>query len=279
MTLHLRQRQLRCHYCDDRRKVPGACPECGSDQLHFGGTGTERLEDTLRNRFARARIARMDRDTVTARGAVEKLLTSFERGDLDILLGTQMIAKGHDFPNVTLVGVLAGDALLGMPDFRAGERTFQLLTQVAGRSGRRERGGEVIVQAYYSDHHAIRFACAHDFEGFANEELKYRRVMTYPPFTSLALLLVKDRDFDKARSGAAALADILRHRGTRSVQVLGPAPAPLERLRGQYRVQVLVKAGSRRAIQSELAAMHDEVEARRLRLPDVVIDVDPMSTM
>ncbi len=279
MTLHMRDQRLRCHYCGDARKVPQSCPACKSSHLYFGGTGTERLETVLHAHFPAARIERMDRDTVRGRGAAERLLTRVESGEVDILLGTQMIAKGHDFPNVTLVGVLTADALLGLPDFRAGERTFQLLSQVAGRSGRRETGGEVVVQAYYADHHAIKAACDHDFAAFAAEEMTYRRVMNYPPYTSLALVLVKDRIFDRASAGAALAAGILREAGKGSLQVLGPAPAPLERLRGEYRVQVLVKSASRPEIQAALSRMLAEIDRRNERLPGLVIDVDPMSTL
>jgi primosomal protein N' (replication factor Y) len=279
MTLHLREQRLRCHYCDDRRKVPAACPTCRSGHLHFGGTGTERLEDVMRTHFPDARIERMDRDTTSGRGSVERLLTRMERGEIDILLGTQMIAKGHDFPNVTLVGVLAADAHLGLPDFRAGERTFQLLAQMAGRSGRREQPGEVIVQAYYADHHAIRYAAMHDFEGFAKKELAYRRIMNYPPYSVMTLILVKDRVFDRARASAGTVAQILRQPSSRSLQVLGPAPAPLERLRGDYRVQILVRAGDRRAMREALQGMLAELDRRQIRLENLVIDVDPMSTL
>jgi primosomal protein N' (replication factor Y) len=279
MTLHLREQRLRCHYCDDRRKVPAACPTCGSGHLHFGGTGTERLEEVMKRHFPDARIERMDRDTISKRGSVEKLLTRVERGEIDILLGTQMIAKGHDFPNVTLVGVLTADAHLGLPDFRAGERTFQLLAQMAGRSGRRERPGEVIVQAYYADHHAIRYAAMHDFEGFAKKELAYRRIMNYPPYSVLTLILVKDRVFDRARASAGTVARILRGLGSRTLQILGPAPAPLERLRGDYRVQVLVRASDRREMREALQALLSELDRRQIRMENLVIDVDPMSTL
>ncbi|MEK7798730.1 MAG: primosomal protein N', partial [Acidobacteriota bacterium] len=279
MTLHLRQGRLRCHYCDASREVPGACPACGSAHLHFGGTGTERLEDVLKAALPGARVERLDRDTARGRGSVEALLTRFERGEIDVLLGTQMIAKGHDFPNVTLVGVLAADALLGLPDFRAGERAFQLLAQVAGRSGRGEREGQVIVQAYYADHHAIRFACEHDFNGFAAKELAYRRALNYPPYSVLATVLVKDRVFERARAQAARVGEVLRGLAGRRLQILGPAPAPLERLRGEYRVQLLVKAGSRQEMQAALAATLAELDRKKVRVENLVIDVDPMSTL
>jgi primosomal protein N' (replication factor Y) len=259
--------------------VPAACPDCGGGPIHFGGTGTERLEDRVKSLFPRARVARMDRDTVRGRGVAERLLLRVERGEVDILLGTQMIAKGHDFPNVTLVGVLAGDALLGFPDFRAGERTFQLLSQVAGRSGRRLTPGEVIVQAFDPDHHAVRSACDHDYEGFAREELRYRRNLHYPPYSALALLVFRDPDFETAGAAAARIAAGLRASGRQDVQILGPAPAPLERLRGQWRVQVLIKGAQRAAVQ---AAVHDataRIEAAGLRPDSVAIDVDPVSTL
>ncbi len=279
MTWHLRLRRLRCHYCDDTRAEPAACPACASAHLHYGGTGTERLETVLNTLLPGARVRRLDKDTARGRGSVEEVLTRVERGEIDILLGTQMIAKGHDFPNVTLVGVLAADALLGLPDFRAGERAFQLLAQVAGRSGRGEREGEVIVQAYYADHHAIRFACEHDFPGFAARELAYRRAMNYPPYASLATIVVKDRAFDRARAQADEVGRILRGGAGRSLQVLGPAPAPLERLRGEYRVQLLVKAAERRELREALDRMLRELERRKVRTEGIAIDVDPMTTL
>jgi len=279
MTLHLRQKRLRCHYCDAGRPVPAACPSCNSPHLLFGGTGTERLEEVLKTALPEARIERLDRDTSRGRGSVEELLTRVERGEVDILLGTQMIAKGHDFPNVTLVGVLAADALLGLPDFRAGERAFQLLAQVAGRSGRGERAGEVVVQAYDVDHHAIRFACDHDYPGFAERELRLRRAMNYPPYTALAVLLVKDRVLDRARARATDVVRILRTLAARRLQIMGPAPAPLERLRGEYRVQILVKAPDRKEMQAALAEMLAELEGKSVRVENLVIDVDPMSTL
>jgi primosomal protein N' (replication factor Y) len=279
MTFHLRERRLRCHYCSQERPVPSTCPDCGGGPLHFGGTGTERLEATLRSHFPGARLARMDRDTVRGRGAVDDLLGRVERGEIDILAGTQMIAKGHDFPNVTLVGVLAGDALLGFPDFRAGERTFQLLAQVAGRSGRRSTPGEVIVQAFDPDHHAVRAACQHDYEGFARDELKFRRALHYPPWSVLALLVFRARDYETALARAGGVARHLKAAADSGVQVLGPAPAPLERLRGEYRVQVLLKARHRPDLRRAIAAAAEAVEQAGLRTDAVTFDVDPVSTL
>jgi primosomal protein N' (replication factor Y) len=279
LTLHLRDRRLVCHYCNATRRVPESCPACGSPHLHFGGTGTERLEEAIRNALPGARLLRVDRDTVRGRGSMEDALVRVERGEVDVLLGTQMIAKGHDFPNVTLVGVVGADALLGLPDFRAGERTFQLLSQVAGRSGRGAAAGEVVLQAYDPEHHAVRAAAAHDYAGFAARELAYRRAMQYPPFTALAAILVKDRVFDRARAGALQVATALRRLAPRPAQVLGPAPAPLERLRGEYRVQVLLKAPGRKERQAALAELLADLDRRRERLERLVIDVDPVSTL
>ncbi len=279
MTLHLHEEILRCHYCDDRRPIPAACPTCASPALHFGGTGTERLEDRLRTEFSGARVARLDRDTARGRGVVERLLTQFERGEIDILVGTQMIAKGHDFANVTLVGVLAADASLALPDFRSAERTFQLLSQVAGRSGRGARAGEVIIQAYDADHHAIRSACDHDYAAFAAKELAYRRTLRYPPCAALSLVLVRDRRLERARDGARLVAEVLRGLGTPGLEVLGPAPAPLERLRGEYRIQVLVKTAHRKGMQESLAEMLAALDRRKARVENLVVDVDPMSTL
>jgi primosomal protein N' (replication factor Y) len=279
LTLHLRERRLRCHYCNDARAVPSSCPACGSGHLHFGGTGTERLEETLRSLLPAARLARMDRDTVRGRGAVEHLLFRVERGEVDILLGTQMIAKGHDFPGVTLVGVLAADALLGLPDFRAGERTFQLLAQMAGRSGRRETPGEVIVQAYDPDHHAVRAACEHDFEAFARAELAYRKTLRYPPYSALALLVFRDRDYERAFERASRVAEGLRRSGPADLQILGPAPAPLERLRGEYRLQLLIKAERRAVVRRALGEATALIESLGLRPDAVTVDVDPVSTL
>src|SRR5439155_21651742 len=206
-------------------------------------------------------------------------VTRVERRELYNLLGSQMIAKGHDFPNVTLVGVVAADALLGLPDFRAGERAFQLLSQVAGRSGRGDRAGEVIVQAYYADHHAIRYACDHDYVGFAARELTYRRAMNYPPYAALAVLLVKGRVFERAREEAEGIARTLRGLAGRRIQVLGPAPAPFERLRGDYRVQILVKAPNRKDLQAIVADTLQALDRIKLNVQNLVIDIDPMSTL
>ncbi|HKQ96237.1 MAG TPA: primosomal protein N', partial [Candidatus Polarisedimenticolia bacterium] len=237
------------------------------------------LEATVASLFPRARVARMDRDTVRGRGALEALLDRVDRGDVDILMGTQMIAKGHDFPGVTLVGVLAADALLGLPDFRAGERAFQLLAQVAGRSGRRETAGEVIVQAFDPEHHAVRAACEHDFTSFAHAELAFRKSLRYPPFAALALMVFRDRSYDVAATRAGACAATLRRLGIDGLAVLGPAPAPLERLRGEYRVQVMLKGARRAVVRLGVEAAVEHLERAGMRPDQVTLDVDPVTTL
>ena len=202
LTYHRRERKLICHYCNYQIDPPDRCPVCTSEYLYFVGEGTEKLEDELRRRFPSLRIARIDRDTVTKRRDMERILTDFSRGDLDMLVGTQMIAKGHDFPNVTLVGVVSVDLGLGLPDFRSAERTFQLLTQVAGRAGRGELGGRVLIQTYYPEHYALEHAREQDYEGFYRDEIKYREKMGYPPFFALASILIKHADLSVAGENA-----------------------------------------------------------------------------
>jgi len=191
LTYHKRDRRLLCHYCGYAEKVPSACPKCGSDHIYFLGLGSERVEEELHQAFPTARIARLDRDTVTGKRQYETILQEFREGSYDLLVGTQMIAKGHDIPNVTLVGVVSADIGLGMPDFRAAERTFQLLTQVAGRAGRGNVPGIVLVQTINPDHYAIQMAAAQDYTAFYQKELGFRRMMHYPPFSAMANILVR----------------------------------------------------------------------------------------
>src|SRR5208337_2278501 len=209
LTFHKRDRRLLCHYCGYAEKVPSVCPKCSSDHVYFLGVGSERVEEELHRAFPAARIARLDRDTVTGKRQYETILAGFREGSYDILVGTQMIAKGHDIPNVTLVGVVSADVGLGMPDFRAGERTFQLLTQVAGRAGRGNLPGEVLVQTINPEHYAIRFAAAQDYEKFYEKELHFRRLMRYPPFSALANVLVRSASQEDALRLAGELGSLL----------------------------------------------------------------------
>jgi primosomal protein N' (replication factor Y) len=279
MTYHKSVDRLLCHYCGSAKRPPASCPECRSEYIYYVGEGTERIEAELRELFGSARIGRLDRDTMKHVRDFERVLGGFRRGEIDILVGTQMIAKGHDFPLVTLVGVLAADAALSMPDFRAAERTFQLLTQVAGRSGRGDRPGEVIIQSFFPDHYAFQLACTHRFEEFYARESRYRKAMFYPPFTSLAGIVVTDRDKERAARESRAVADFLDGFRGDSVRILGPAPAPLERVKRLHRYQLLIKAASRSSLHRLLVELRRHLDGRKLGSTRVLIDVDPISLL
>jgi primosomal protein N' (replication factor Y) (superfamily II helicase) len=279
LTVHRAGRGWRaqCHYCNHTVLVPKACRKCAAPYLEHIGFGTERVEEHLAIRFPQARIGRVDRDAVRRKGALTSLLSRFAAGELDIVVGTQMIAKGHDFPRVTLVGVVSADVGLGMADFRAAERTFQLLTQVAGRAGRGEQPGEAIVQTLYPDHYSVQLACRQDYAGFFERELAYRKGLRYPPIVALVNAVVRGRSLEDATHVADLVADhVLKADAGRSFTVLGPAPAPLTKLRGEHRAQLFLKGSHRghmrRALQDALEAL-PEVRRR------VVVDVDPLSVL
>ncbi len=243
----------------------------------MSGFGTERVAEAVAGALPKARVDRLDRDRASRRGALAQVLAAFEKGEIDVLVGTQMIAKGHDFPRVTLVGVVDGDVGLGMPDFRSAERTFQLLTQVAGRAGRGETKGEVIVQSHWPDHYALGLACAQDYEAFFERELEFRRTMGYPPVTALVNLIVRAEDAAKGALEADALGRALRASAAGRYRVLGPAHAPLARLRSEHRFQVLLK-GQRPAMRD---AVREALVARYgpQRWPGIAVDVDPLTVM
>ena len=269
--------RARCHYCNYAMQVPKTCRKCAAPYLEHAGFGTERIEQHLKERFPEARIGRVDRDSVRRKGELTRLLTQFGAGELDILVGTQMIAKGHDFPRVTLVGVVSADVGLGLADFRASERTFQLLTQVAGRAGRGEQAGEAIVQTLYPEHYSIQVACRQDYRAFFERELEYRRAMRYPPMVALINTLVRGRTFDEAMDTAAAMVRHLEPAASRiPFLILGPAPAPLGRLRGEHRVQFFLK-GTRRV------QMREAMKAVLAVMPDVrrrvTVDIDPLNVL
>ena len=269
--------RARCHYCNYSIMVPPACRKCAAPYLEHAGFGTERIEERLRERFPAARIGRVDRDSVRRKGALTQLLSKFAARELDVLVGTQMIAKGHDFPGVTLVGVISADVGLGLADFRASERTFQLLTQVAGRAGRGERRGEAIVQTLYPEHYSIQLACRQDYPAFFEREAVYRRVMRYPPYVALINGVVRGRTFDEAMQHAR---DIVRGLEAAAAvgkfTVLGPAPAPLGRLRGEHRVQFFLKGTRRADMRNALMQVVAATPDIRRRL---TIDVDPLSVL
>lgn len=281
-TISLDQREdrrgwrARCHYCNYFRSVAAACLRCAAPYLELVGFGTERVEAEILSRFPDARVARVDRDTVRKRGSLVDVLSRFARRELDILVGTQMIAKGHDFPDVTLVGVISADVGLGVADFRAAERTFQLLTQVAGRAGRGERRGEAIVQTLFPDHYSIRLARTQDYRAFFEKEAAFRIAMRYPPAIAMVNVVVRGATFDEAMEGAGVLADAARQGAARAFAVLGPAPAPIARLRGEHRAQFFLKGTSRRA-------MREAIRDAMARHPSVArkasVDVDPVSML
>jgi len=277
LTVHRARNGWRaqCHYCDYGVTVPRQCRKCAAPYLEQTGFGTEKVEQQLQERFPSARIGRVDRDSVRRKGALTSLLSRFGSGELDILVGTQMIAKGHDFPRVTLVGVISADVGLGMADFRASERSFQLLTQVAGRSGRGERLGEAIVQTLYPDHYSIQLACRQDYPAFFQKELIYRRTMRYPPLIALVNAVVRGRTFDEAMQTASQIVRALEPAAT-GFTILGPAPAPLQRLRGEHRVQFFLKGAKRADMRAALKAVLAGMPEVRRR---VTIDVDPLSVL
>jgi primosomal protein N' (replication factor Y) len=281
LTLHRAPERLLCHYCGFSRFVPAACPDCGEAALQEMGVGTARVEEELARICPGLRALRMDADTVRAHGGHANLLARFAAGEADVLLGTQMIAKGHDFPGVTLVGILAGDALLGFPDFRAAEWTFHLATQAAGRAGRGGSKGQVILQAFRAEHYALATARSHDFEGFYHQEDRFRRALLYPPHAVLAALRVQHPDCGKADALVQEMAGRLRtdpDAGDR-LRILGPAPAPLARVRGRYRFHILLKSASRRRLTAVLRRLGAGLERDRLGHGRVAIDVDPASIL
>jgi primosomal protein N' (replication factor Y) len=277
MTYHKSQQRLLCHYCGFQQAVPKTCPKCGSEYVQFLGTGSEKLEDLLHAAFPTARIGRMDRDTVRGHADFERMLSEFQSGEIDLLIGTQMIAKGHDVHGVTLVGVVGADSALGLPDFRAAERTFQLLTQVAGRAGRGEMLGKVLLQTHFPDHYAVQFAAAHDYQGFAEKELRFRGWMHYPPFDSLANIVVRSDKQEEALRYAGLLGrwfEQVRHEG---VRVMGPAPAPIVRLKKDYRFHFVLKAASRERLNAILRAMLAAALQQKIPRTSIIVDVDAMS--
>jgi primosomal protein N' (replication factor Y) len=278
LTVHTERRgthRARCHYCN-YSVIPKTCPHCAGPYLERAGFGTERVEAEIRALWPAARVARLDRDTASRRGAVQRLLSEVMSGDLDVLVGTQMIAKGHDFPRVTLVGVISADVGLGLADFRAAERTFQLLTQVAGRAGRGDSPGEAVIQTLYPDHYSIQHACRQAYSAFFEDEIRYRRAMRYPPLVALVNGIVRAPTFGQAMDEASDILASLRQSSQGRFRVLGPAPAPLGRLRGEYRVQFLLKGTERVAMREALlAALRSRPELRKR----ITVDVDPLSVL
>ena len=277
MTYHKREHRLICHYCGFVRPAPKTCPKCGSEYVQYLGTGSEQLEQILHGQFPQARVGRLDRDTVRGRDDLERILSALHAGEIDLLVGTQMIAKGHDIPNVTLVGVVGSDAALSFPDFRAAERTFQLLTQVAGRAGRGETPGKVVLQTFYPDHYAIQFAAAHDYRGFYEKEARFRSWMHYPPFNAVSNVLVRSAKLEEALTWSGILGKWFEATRLDGVRVMGPAAAAVVRLKTEYRYHFLLKSASRERMNAALRAMIEHAVAQKIPRTNLVVDVDALS--
>jgi primosomal protein N' (replication factor Y) len=280
LTYHRNDRLVICHYCNHREASPNECPNCAGKFIYYVGEGTQQIEEKLAALFPMMRIARVDRDTTARRGSFEKSLLAFANGEIDMLVGTQILAKGHDFPNVTLVGVVSVDAGLALPDFRAAERTFQLLTQVAGRAGRGDRPGHVLIQTYHPFHYALRHAGNQDYAGFYAEEVRHRQNHTYPPFVALASLLIHGADLGRVSSDSGVLRKALdAANADRTVRVLGPAQAPLSRLKGEHRIQMLLKSRNRRMLREVIDAALKTATEQGVSLRSVNVEIDPVSIM
>ncbi|SPF31303.1 Replication restart DNA helicase PriA [Candidatus Sulfotelmatobacter kueseliae] len=279
LTHHKREHKMVCHYCGYTAPVPKACVHCGSEYVYFLGTGSEKLEELLHGMFPQARIARLDRDTVRGHEDFESTLNALNEGELDVVVGTQMIAKGHDIHGVTLVGVVGADVALGLPDFRAAERTFQLLTQVAGRAGRGQSPGKVILQTYFQDHYAVQYAARHDFVGFYEKELRFRSWMHYPPYSALANVLVRSDKLDDALQWSGMLGKWFDRTRHEAVRVLGPAAAPILKLKRDYRYHFVLKSPSREKLNTTLRAMLAYAAQQKIPRTQVIVDVDALWLM
>lgn len=280
LTFHKRAHALVCHYCNFRVRPPQKCPHCESKFIFFVGEGTEQIEDILQRKFSAMKIARVDRDTTSRRKSFEETLMAFSEGAIDMLVGTQMLAKGHDFPNVTLVGVVSVDAGLALPDFRSAEKTFQLLTQVAGRAGRGTLQGRVIIQTYHPEHYALRHACAQNYENFYAEEIRFRKNLNYPPFVALACITIHHENYAYAFDNAEILRECLNKANTeRKSRVLGVAPAPLSRLKGEHRLQILIKSVNRKTLRALLDFALADAQEKSCDLRIINVEVDPVNLL
>ncbi|HEL1587203.1 TPA: primosomal protein N' [Streptococcus suis] len=279
LTLHMDSRSMNCHYCGFQKAIPQICPNCQSRSIRYYGTGTQKAYDELQELLPEARILRMDVDTTRKKGAHEGLLDRFGRGEADILLGTQMIAKGLDFPNVTLVGVLNADTALNLPDFRSSERTFQLLTQVAGRAGRADKEGEVLIQTYNPNHYAIAFAKNQDYEGFYQYEMNIRRNLGYPPYYFTVGLTLSHKSEDFVVQKAFEVVSFLRENLSDSIRILGPTPKPIARTHNLYHYQIILKYRKEENLEAVLNHILDKTQEKEMKDLRMVIDNEPQNMM
>ncbi len=276
LTYHAATSQVKCHYCNYTKPVPKKCPHCGGFHLSYRGSGTQRIEDEVQRLFPKARVLRLDVDTTTSRGSHRKILGQFQHGLADILLGTQMVAKGLDFPHVTLVGVISADLSLNIADFRAAERTFQLLTQVAGRAGRGDKKGEVLIQTYAPNHYAILAARTHDYHSFYNREIKERSGLAYPPFTRIILILISAANESDVIGAAEEINRVIRQLSHPSISdILGPAPAPISKIQGKYRWQIFIKSDNNIELRRMIYEAIFPINAKHENV-NVTINVDPV---
>jgi primosomal protein N' (replication factor Y) len=281
LTYHATDNQMRCHYCDFQKSPLPVCPHCPKTEMKYMGHGTQKIEQEIKKIFSNASVIRMDRDTTTRKGAHYEILNSVERGETDILVGTQMVTKGLDLPKVIIVGVIGIDYALNLPDFRSTERVFQMITQVAGRSGRGDEPGRVFVQTFYPNHYSFAFASQHDYITFYKREIGFRRRLNYPPFSRLVCLVIKGMDRKKTRKAAIFLNREIKSKIDQDkVRVLGPAMAPLFRLRGKYRYQIMLKALdytlAHFAVRKAIAGFDNQKDFRDIK---VEIDVDPVNML
>jgi primosomal protein N' (replication factor Y) len=275
LVYHFDEQKVKCHYCNHRDEAPRFCPRCGSKKIRHFGTGTEKVEQVVMRMFPRAKVMRMDVDTMHYRYAAEKIFNAFRQRKIDILVGTQLVAKGWDFPQVTLVGIISADTALNLPDFRSAERTFSLITQVAGRSGRGTKGGEVIVQTYNPDHYSIRLALKHDYHSFYEREMEFRKELNYPPVTNLVLILVRGKDEKKVITTSEKIGSLLKREINRAA-ILGPAPAVLDKIAGKYRWQIIIKTTDMKDI-GEFFQRHSlGFEEKGI---EISVDVDPLNML
>ena len=280
LTYHKMESKLLCHYCNHQENTPRKCPFCDCKSLYFMGEGTEQIENLLQGKFSNMRIKRVDRDTVGRRKELGKTLEEFSRGKIDMLVGTQMIAKGHDFHNITLVGVISADAGLSLPDFRSAERTFQLLTQAAGRAGRGNLKGRVLIQTFHPEHYVLRYSKIQSYESFYRDEIKFRKRLNYPPFTALSSILIKHPNYNYAFDNAKVLRAAMESANLDgNCTVLGPAPAPLAKLKGEYRLQILVKSKNRARLRETLDFAFVEAEANSCDMKIIFVEIDPMNLL
>jgi primosomal protein N' (replication factor Y) len=279
LTYHRVTQQMKCHYCGFEGHVPTECPECSSEHIRYFGTGTQKVEDELGKILPGARVIRMDVDTTSRKGSHEKLLSEFSEGKADILLGTQMIAKGLDFPNITLVGVLSADTMLHLPDFRSSEKTFQLLTQVSGRAGRHKLPGEVVIQTYTPEHYSIEFAGKQDYDLFYQKEMMVRKVHQYPPFYYLTLITVSHEQLMKAVSVTEKITAYIRSRLSNKAVILGPTSSPIPRINNRYRYQCLIKYKREPNLAETLKSVLNQYQKEQPNGLQVSADTNPFLLM